>query len=207
MESFNQIIAVDVFLEKHTRRIYAGQLKRQDQYQFTYAPAYLKEKNVIPLGPEFPLTRSFFQSQTLFSSFEDRIPDRDNPAYPDYCASQGITTDIDDPIILLPTIGRQGPSSFIFEPVYETQNFTWEDCENFRSELGLSLADFAIIVGASLSIFQKIKAGSSSGKEILRRIEIYKKFPQVLDCEIKANGKFLHSKRLQKLTARKHMMD
>ena len=48
----------------------------------------------------------------------DRIPSKENPAYPDYCKSQGISVNETNPIILLIAIGKRGPSTFIFEPVF-----------------------------------------------------------------------------------------
>ncbi len=193
------IIGVDVFLERFKTRVHVGKLERQkDQFHFTYDLNYMKAKNIFPLGPEFPLFRQDFFSNELFPSFADRIPDPDNPAYPDYCAAVGIDPEITDPIILLPTIGRKGPSSFIFEPIYKDA-FTYEDCERFRENLGLSLQDFAHLFDVSLSILQKMKAGESSGKEVLKRLELYVRSPELLDLQIKRNAKWLHFEKKESL--------
>jgi hypothetical protein len=189
------IIGVDVFLERFQTRIYVGKLeKREDKFHFIYDPTYLKAKNVLPLGPEFSLTRAEFVSKDLFPSFADRLPDPNNPAYPDYCAATGISPDVSEPIILLSTIGKRGPSSFIFEPIYK-ETFNYADCEQFREQLGLSMQDFANLFDVSLSILQKIKAGETSGKEVLKRLEQYFHFPESLDLQIKRNAKWLHSKK------------
>jgi len=65
--------------------------------------------------------------------------------------------------------------------------------------LGLSLDDFAHLFEVSLSILKKIKAGKSTGKEILNRIEIFAHFPEVLERQVKNQGKWLHCDKLQKI--------
>ena len=101
-------IALNIFLRKPKTRMHVGVLKRtQNEYIFTYENQYFKAKNIIPLGPEFPLTKKQFRSKNLFPSFEDRIPSRQNPAYPEYCLAMGIDPEESDLIILLSTIGRK----------------------------------------------------------------------------------------------------
>ncbi len=202
----NIVIGVDVFLEKFKTRAHLGVLeKRQEQFCFEYTPTYFKAKNSFPLGPEFPLMRQTFFSNTLFPSFSDRLPDPENPAYPDYCAAVGIPITTTDPFILLTTIGKRGPSSFIFEPIYE-ETFTYEDCEEFRKQLGLSMQDFANLFEVSLSVLQKIKAGETTGNEVLKRLEHYVKFPDSLDFQIKRNAKWLHSKKQNDLISKKNLL-
>ena len=194
-----QVIGIDIFLERYATREYVGRLiQKNDNYIFSYAESYLNQKNIIPLGPEFPLTKINFASPILFPSLHDRLPDPDNPAYEDYCVSAGITKNEKDSILLLGTIGKKGPSSFIFELAF-AENFDAKDCEDFRQQLGLSLDDFAHLFEVSLSILQKIKASKSTGKEILKRIEIFAHFPEVLERQVKTQGKWLHSDKLQKI--------
>ncbi len=196
------IKAIDVFLEKRTRRLYVGRLKRQgENYLFDYDQSYMYHPGVIPLGPEFPLTHQSFEQKQLYVSFADRLPDRENPAYQDYCRSENISPDTKDPIILLGTIGRRGPSSFIFEPAYDNE-FGEQDYQKFRDSLGLSLEDFSLLFGISLSILQKINKGQSSGKDILKKIELYARFPELIHYEIQKNGKFLHTKKIDALIKR-----
>src|SRR6202022_1252354 len=94
--------------------------KINDRYELTYNKKYAHSKNAIPIGPDLHLFKLHHQSKKgkLFSSFIDRIPEKSNPAYKDYCKAEGISSTEKNPIILLGTIGKRGPSSFIFEPVY-----------------------------------------------------------------------------------------
>lgn len=193
------VVGLDIFLERYATREYVGRLiQENNDYIFTYRKSYLKYKNSIPLGPEFPLTQIGFHSPSLFPSLQDRLPDPDNPAYEDYCAAVGISKHEKNTILLLGTIGKRGPSSFIFELAYKDA-FDIKACEEFRQQLELSLDDFAHLFEVSLSILQKMKAGKTSGKEILKRIEIFAKFPEVLARQVKLQGKWLHSNKLEKV--------
>ena len=114
--------ALEVYLEGRKRRVYVGALtfhKDRDQYHFVYDSKYLKSKKAIPIGPDLSLFKKNLWSEKgkTFPSFADRIPSKSNPAYAEYCRSQGISVNEENIIILLGTIGRRGPSSFIFEPV------------------------------------------------------------------------------------------
>src|SRR5271167_4380336 len=91
MELKLALIGVDIFLERRKTRLYVGQLRKEtDYYIFNYDDQYLHSQNIIPLGPEFPLTKKEFKSKKLFPSFEDRIPSKLNPAYPEYCHLLGV---------------------------------------------------------------------------------------------------------------------
>lgn len=182
--------SIDIFLEKRKTRLYVGRLsflKEVGVFEFVYDDAYLYSKNIIPLGPEFSLTKRVHRSPTLFPSLQDRIPSRDNPAYPEYCNAMGISIEEHDPIVLLGTIGKKGPSSFVFEPVYEKQ-FTKEDLIAFRRALGLTTREFAICFDLSQAALTRIETGKSSGRDLLKRIEIYKNFPEVAIDEIQHHG-------------------
>lgn len=138
---------LSVYHEGRKRRIFVGELKylkEQDQYTFTYDKIYAHSKRAIPLSPELDLFKLKHVSAQgkLFLAFQDRIPSRENPAYEDYCISQGISVDENNPIILLGFIGHRGPSSFIFEPVYDV-DFSTEDIKTLRKTLNLSQHDFA----------------------------------------------------------------
>ena len=197
--SYKEIRAVDIFLEHFETRSYAGRLeKADDKFHFSYEDTYLKESSIISLGPEFPLTQKDFFSKDLFKSLEDRIPDPDNPAYASYCHQFGIPPTLKDSLVLLATIGKRGPSSFIFEPVY-AKEFTFEDFDAFRKKLGLSLRDTSLLFDLSLSVLNKIISGNSSGKEVLKRLELYYLFKEVLTFQIQRNGKYLHRKKIKKL--------
>jgi len=193
--STKNITAVDVYGERSKARQYVGRLTRKAEnekiFQFEYDKNYMTGKTSIPLGPELPLYQQLHESEVLFESFIDRIPSRENPAYVDYCALMQISVDERDPIILAATIGRRGPSSFIFEPVYKNDFFA-EDIKKYRLELGLTLREFASAFDMSFSNLQKIESNQGSGKDILKRVEIFKKFPNVALYEILRSGGGLH---------------
>lgn len=183
-----KIIGVDIFLEKRKTRMYVGKLSKVDgKLVFTYDENYFRAKNIIPLGPEFPLTQRQFTSKKLFSSLEDRIPSTQNPAYPEYCMIMGIDPKERDPLILLSTIGSKGPSSFIFYPFFE-RKVASQDLIKFREYLRLTTREFAAVFEfsqASLSAFEKNRI---TGNEILKRLEIILNFPSVALDLLLING-------------------
>ncbi len=199
-----KIIAVDVFLEKRKTRVYVGRLTfDKDAYKFVYKKDYLYAKASIPLGNEMPLTQQEYTSRALFPSLSDRIPVRENPAYPDYCNSAGISISENNSLILLSAIGRRGPSSFIFEPVYE-RDFDGETCKRFRTELGLTIREFALVFDVSTATVTAIERGKNLGKEALKRLEIYCRYPDVAINEVHIRGGVLHgSKKVKVLKALK----
>lgn len=183
-----KIIGVDIFLEKRKTRSRVGELKKlHGDFVFTYDEQYFKAKHVIPLGPEFPLTQRQFTSGKLFPSFEDRIPSRQNPAYGEYCQSAGIDISETDPVILLSFIGKKGPSSFIFHPIFE-RTVTFKEVIAFRQFLDLTTREFATVFEfsqASLNAFERNRIG---GKDILKRLEIILHFPEVASYFLQVNG-------------------
>jgi HipA-like protein len=190
-----KIIGVDIFLEKRRTRLHVGILKRENaKLVFTYDENYFKAKNIIPLGPEFPLTQREFSSEKLFPSLEDRIPSLQNPAYPEYCSAMGIDAKEQDPIILLSTIGRKGPSSFIFYPIFERKVST-EDVIKFRKSLGLTTREFSAIFEFSQSSLNALERNRILGSEILKRLEIIINFPNVaLDFLVVNGGHLIYEK-------------
>jgi HipA-like protein len=190
-----KIIGVDIFLEKRRTRLHVGILKRENaKLVFTYDENYFKAKHIIPLGPEFPLTQREFSTEKLFPSFEDRIPSLENPAYPEYCLAMGIDLKERDPIILLSTIGRKGPSSFIFYPIFE-RKVTTEDVIKFRGSLGLTTREFAAVFEFSQSSLNALERNRILGSEILKRLEIILNFPNVaLDFLLVNGGHLIHEK-------------
>lgn len=184
---------VHVFLESRQTRLSVGILKKSDAgYQFTYDKSYLNTKKAIPLGPECPLTRLSFQSEDLFPSFEDRIPPRNNPEYPNYCKQFGLSPEETDSLILLVTIGQKGPSSFIFEPLWKN-SFTAIDLKEWRQELDLTTRDFANAFGISQATLVRVENGKASGSEVLKLLEILYKFPEVALDYVKRSTSLLHS--------------
>ncbi len=198
MELISSIIGIDVFLEKRTTRIYVGKLtKEKSFFVFTYNDNYLHAKNIIPLGPEFPLTKKTFKSKKLFNSFEDRIPSPKNPAYPEYCQAMKIDPKEKNPLILLATIGKRGPSSFVFEPIYK-RLFHTKDIINFRKSLNFSTREFSYIFEISQSALNALERKRSSGKDLIKKLELIIKFPQVALYLLILNGGILSFKKYQK---------
>jgi HipA-like protein len=190
------IIAVDVYLEKIKSKAYVGQLKFfKDKYIFKYQKAYIYSKNPLALGPDLPLTKKIHESKILFLSLQDRIPSKENPAYSEYCESEGITKDEKNPLVLLATIGKRGPSSFIFEPVFK-QSFTGKDLAKYRHKLDLTIREFAAAFDISNATIQNIEKGKSSGKDILKRVAIYHNFPIIALHEIEKSAKLHYKKKL-----------
>ncbi|MEI6790725.1 MAG: HipA N-terminal domain-containing protein [Myxococcaceae bacterium] len=188
---------VKVFLERKTRRQYVGLLTQQNTgFVFEYDRAYLKARDIISLGPEMPLTRRIYHSDTLFIPFLDRIPSRENPAYSEYCRSMDISFEETNPLILLSTIAHRGPSSFIFEPLYG-EEFSAEKLLAFRKRLKLTVRDFAACFDFSPSAITRIERGQASGREVLKRAEIYAKFPQTALFQLKRRGGALHINKYQ----------
>lgn len=186
-----KIIGVDIFLEKRKTRLHVGVLRRMNgKIIFTYDDHYFTAKNIIPLGPEFPLTQKQFVSDQLFFSLEDRIPSRQNPAYPEYCELMGIDPKEQDVFVLLSTIGKKGPSSFIFSPLFE-RNIGPENLIEFRELLGLTTREFASVFEFSQASLNALERGRTSGKDILKRLEILLNYPVVALDFLLLNGGYI----------------
>ena len=184
----NRVVAVDVYLQRRISREYVGQLKREKgRFAFTYDERYRFSERAFALGPDLPLSKRVSKSRKLFPTFEDRIPLRSNPAYAEYCQWVGISPDERDPMVLLSTLGQKGPSSFIFAPARDTQ-FGRKDLIQFRQRLGLSIREFADLFDFGPATIHRIESGKSSGKDALKRIEIYCRFPRVALFELSRSG-------------------
>src|SRR3989338_7418629 len=195
--SLHEIVGVDVFLERFQTRVYVGILRQEkNQFIFSYDKTYLNMKNILPLGPEFPLTCQEYSSDKLFPSFLDRLPDSESPSYADDCTHVGLAITTTDPIVLLARFKR-GPSSFIFEPIYKNK-YSYQHIEKLKDKLGLSLQDVAYLFDVSLSSLQKIKTKDTPGNEILRQIELYLEVPEALEFQIQRNAKYLHPEKVKK---------
>ena len=191
------IKAINVYLERRKTRQYVGQLTKQKNklFVFEYDKDYRHSNYPIDLGPDLPVTKKKHTASTLFPSFEDRIPSRRNPAYPEYCKSVGITPSEKDPLVLLSTIGKRGPSSFIFTPVFENQKFSGKDLKKFRKNLKLSIRDFARLFDISSASVYRIENNKTSGQHTLKRIADYYKSPQTALEKIKQTGILINDKK------------
>ena len=91
-----------------------------------------------------------------------------------------------DPMVLLATLGRRGPSSFICTPIYK-DSFTPQHLAQFRQHLGLSTREFALVFNFAPSTINGIETGRYDGREALRRIELYQKVPEAARFELERN--------------------
>lgn len=95
-------------------------------------------------------------------------------------------------------IGKRGPSSFIFEEE-STHTFSAKDLKNFRKQLGMSTREFAYCFECTQAAISRIEKGESSGRDLLKRMEIYANFPQVTLEQIEYKGAILHTKKRAKI--------
>lgn len=195
---FLTIKGIQIVLERNASIQMVGELTMKDgEFYFEYDQDYLRSPRSISMGPEMPLTRRTYQSKQLFRPFADRIPSRENPAFPEYCKSLGISPDEDNPFILLSTIASRGPSSFLFKPIY-SESFTGLDLKKFRENLGLSVREFANCFDISQPGITRVETGKSDGRDILKRAEIYVRYPEVALDQLRRRSAFIHQKKLEK---------
>ena len=187
-----KVPSVLVYLERKKSRKFVGELTynfRKQMYVFVYDKDYLRA-NLIPLGPELPLSPRKFISPTLFEPFIDRLPSRENPAYQEYCAAENIDVTEQDLFVLLTTIGKRGPSSFIFERKKRSP-LGAQDLKIFRQELGLTTREFAIGFAIGTNTLISIENGSG-GRDVMKRLELYIRFPEVALFEFRRNCAAIH---------------
>ena len=197
------IVGIDVYLEFKKTRRYVGKLEvlnSEDKfYVFTYDMNYMDQLSSIEVGPDLPLTRKVYKSKTMFKSIKDRIPSKNNPAYKEYCEDAGISPTEKDKIILLATIGRKGPSSFAFEPIYR-ELISQEVRSCFRKKLGLTVREFSSVFDFSTKTVQKIEKGDSIARDSQKRFDTYIIFPEVATFElIRLGGSLMPEKRVEAL--------
>lgn len=206
--NMNSMLKIDpnrlqILHELTRRRIYVGELiydPKRDVYELRYDKNYVNSKKAIPLGPELDLFKMVHVSKKgqLFPVFLDRIPEKSNPAYKDYCLSQGISQKESNPIILLGSIGARGPSSFVFEHVYKA-DFSADDIIKIRKDLGVSQYDLATAFGIKEITLQRIESGVGSDQNTIKLLQIYFSFPDVAFWQLRQTGVRVHSSVLAKL--------
>lgn len=192
-----------IFHETKKRRVFVGELiyhKKRDIYEFIYDKSYTNSKNAIPISPDLSLFKLRHQSKKgkLFPVFIDRIPDRSNPAYADYCKAQGISLNEKNPIILLGAIGKRGPSSFIFEPVYDNE-FNPSDIKELREKLQITQHDIAMAFDINQRTLQRIESGVSQDPSTIKYVQILLTFPEVAIWQLIQAGGKVHKDALVKL--------
>jgi HipA-like protein len=164
------------------------------KYFFEYDKTYKKLKNALPLGPELPLWKDKVSSNTLFLSFSDRIPSKNNPAYKDYCREWGISENEKDIFILLTTIGRRGPSTFVFEPTFKNE-YAASQLKDFRTRLRLTQCEFEVLFNISHMTLSRLESGKSKGDFYMRYFELFDKVPEALAWMLEKRGQLLHDEK------------
>ena len=196
---------LDVYSESRKRRVFVGKLTfypETKKYQFEYDIGYMRSKSAIPLGPELGLRKKIHVSEKgkLFPSFLDRIPLKENAAYVEYCESVGISPNEKNLIILLATIGKRGPSTFVFESVLDDADDPRLMIMQIRKSLTLSQRDIATAFDLNLVTYIHMEQGRSKDKNVMRLLAIYSKFPEVaLDQLLRTGSKLHQAKYLQLL--------
>lgn len=190
---------INVYSQTQTKRIFVGRLSREGKkYFFEYDNNYRKLKNALPLGPELPLWKEKISSNTLFESFLDRIPSQNNPAYKDYCREWGISENENDVFVLLTTIGRRGPSTFIFESAFACE-FTASDLKNFRTRLELTQSEFEIFFDISHMTLVRLENGKIQNDFYMNYFNLFAEVPEALAWLLKKRGQLLHDEKRTRL--------
>lgn len=186
------IKGIDVFLEKYKSRTYVGRLdKKENRWRFCYDESYLNAGNSISFSVELPLTQRCFFSDDLFDCFYDRLPSRENAAYPEYCESVGIDVHEKDLFVLLAALGARGPSSFILTPVYSEERLL-KKLRGYRRELGMTVREFCRVFEFSAATLRKFEKGQRTSRDAVIRIKTYYFFPQAALLQLNERSKYLH---------------
>ena len=189
--------ALDIYLERRKTRHYVGRLSQhKKRFVFEYDMAYLYSENPLSIGPDLPLKKARHTSLTLFPTFLDRIPSRQNPAYKEYCQSVGISPFEKDLFVLLSTLGKKSPiTPFVCEPVREQKSFLAEDLKFFRKNLGLSIREFSNAFDVSESSIYRIENGKTTGRDTLKKLAVYFRYPKIAVDKIQNNPALNESKK------------
>lgn len=186
---------IQVFSQTRSKRVLVGKLWRsKGKYFFEYDKSYQKMKNALPLAPEFDLWKSKFSSAKFFPSLEDRIPSKNNPAYPDYCRQWGIHAAEQDKFVLLTTIGKKGPSTFVFEPLREKE-FSGDDIRVLRQRLDLIQSEFEKLIGIAHATLVHLENSKSKNDFYLDYLKMLAEVPEALKWLIKERGQYLHDEK------------
>src|SRR5207249_2550742 len=119
-----------------------------------------------------------------------RIPSNQNPAYQEYCRAMGVQADENDVIVLLSTIGRKGPSSFIFYPIYQ-HTITSTELLKYRKFLGFTTREFAHVFELTQASLTALERNRVKGTSLFRKLEIILAYPAVALNFLLINGGIL----------------
>lgn len=182
---------IEVFSQIASRRIFVGSVWREHGlFHFAYDRKYRRLRKSVALGPEFPLWKESFSSKKLFPSLADRIPSRQNPAYADYCRQWGISVKEDDPLVLLTTIGRRGPSTFVFENA--PRSYSAEKLRRLRERIGLSQRDFAALFGTTQATLTKLETGKGKNAFMMTFFMLCDEEPAALRWLLRERAQSIH---------------
>ena len=67
-----------------------------------------------------------------------------------------------------------------------------EELKNFRRKLGLTTREFAIGFAVGTKTLIAIENGHTSGRDIMKRLELYIRFPEVALFEFRRNSAAIH---------------
>lgn len=99
---------------------------------------------------------------------------------------------------MLISIGKRGPSTFIFEPVF-LNNFTYEDVRKFRESLDISIHEWAAAFDFNPPTLQRLESGKKTDLSTIRRAQIYLEFPEAAMWQLELNSGKIHAETFQKL--------
>ena len=194
---------INIYSQTQTKRIFVGKLWREGKkYFFEYGKTYKKLRNALPLGPELPLWKDRVSSSTLFPPFTDRIPSKNNPAYKDYCREWGISENEKDVFILLTTIGRRGPSTFVFEPALS--KYAASQLKDFRTRLGLTQSEFEELFNISHMTLSRLETDKLKNNFYMQYFELFDEVPQALTWMLEKRGQLLHDEKRTRLLKMTH---
>ena len=200
----SKIEEINIYSQTQTKRTFVGKLWREGKkYFFEYGKSYKKLRNALPLGPELPLWKGRVSSNTLFLAVSDRIPSKNNPAYKDYCREWGVSENEKDVFILLTTIARRGPSTFVFEAASKSE-YAASQLKDFRTRLGLTQSDFEALFNISHMTLSRLEAGKSKNDFYIRYFELFNEVPQALAWMLEKRGQFLHDEKRTRLLKMPH---
>ncbi len=195
-----KINKVHVFSQTKNGRTLVGLLSKQGgKYHFEYDKVYKNSKKAVALGPEFDLWKDSFSSTKLFPSLADRIPSKNNPAYGDYCEQWGIDKNEEDPFVLLTTIGRRGPSTFVFEA--KPESFDAETIKAFREKLGLNQREFASLFNITQTTLSSLESGKTYNATMGLFLKLCAEVPEALSWLLQERGFYIHDTKRAKIEA------
>jgi HipA-like protein len=191
---------VVVFEELRKTKIIVGALYREKgAFYFTYERDYLDRQLATSLGPDLPLGVKPIRSKHFFQSLQDLLPDKNNPAYASYSKKTGVAVDETDVLKLLISVGKRGPSKFVFEEYPDDILPTAEKLRQFREKLQLSQRDFSLLFDIPLISMQQLEKKEGVQKPTRMFLQLMMDNHKLLKEQIRKRGYLLHQEKLKML--------